>query len=421
MILLDVLCLAAASVLHLRFTARLTGKHFRKRYASLYFLLLCAIYAVSAAFGLGSLPAAGMEMLALYATARLALMVPPSGAWTAAILAVYVSQLSFGLVDSLESILITFAAKPPVLRPVILLSALSSLVLCACCYRLILKCLEKADETPYTGLLFLPGLFASFVELYLLNTVYSTAVFPITPADSIGHLALLFLQALGLGALLCTLYAYRHFCRNLQAQASLASLTQAARAQQVYAAQAMLRYEKTRAFRHDVKNHLSVLSGLLKSGQHQEAEAYLEKLEAASASLTPAQRTGNPVVDILLGEKLEAAAACGITAEVSLRLPAAGGLDDFDLCVIFANALDNAITACQAAPHPRSIRIRGERQGDFCLLVFENACLEGPLPEEGTGLSNIRTAAEKYGGTARAEKSGTQFRLSVLLNINGCS
>ena len=88
-----------------------------------------------------------------------------------------------------------------------------------------------------------------------------------------------------------------------------------------------------------------------------------------------------------------------------------------DLCVIFANALDNAIAACRSAAGKRSIRITGRQQGDFYLLAFENTCLEGPLPPAGTGLANIRAAAEKYRGAVLAEKEGGRFTLNVLLNV----
>ena len=52
------------------------------------------------------------------------------------------------------------------------------------------------------------------------------------------------------------------------------------------------------------------------------------------------------------------------------------------------------------------------------MLTFENTCPEGPLPPPGTGLSNIRAAAEKYHGAALVEKTGRLFTLSVLLNIS---
>ena len=177
-----------------------------------------------------------------------------------------------------------------------------------------------------------------------------------------------------------------------------------------------MRYEQTKAFRHDIANHLFVLNGLLNNGELDESKAYLNKLKTVSTSLSFPYQTGNPVVDILLSEKLGLAKE--ITAEVSLLLPRPCGMDDFDLCVIFANALDNAINACQSATGTKFIRISGERQGDFYMLAFENTCSDEPLPPAGTGLSNIKSVAEKYHGATLAEKVGQRFSLNVLLNIS---
>ena len=137
---------------------------------------------------------------------------------------------------------------------------------------------------------------------------------------------------------------------------------------------------------------------------------------AVSAALSFPYQTGNPVVDILLGEKLGLAKE--IAAEVSLVLPKPCGIDDFDLCVLFANALDNAIAACHANDGAKAIRISGKQQGDFYMLTFENTCSDEPLPPAGTGLSNIKAVAEKYHGALLTEKNGRQFYLSVLLNIS---
>ncbi|MCI9155008.1 MAG: sensor histidine kinase, partial [Ruminococcus sp.] len=160
------------------------------------------------------------------------------------------------------------------------------------------------------------------------------------------------------------------------------------------------------------------LSALLNNNKLEESKAYLQKLETVSTTLSFPCQTGNSVVDILLGEKLKMAKADGITAEVSLFLPTPCGIDDFDLCVIFANALDNAISACQSIEGVRSIRISGERQGDFYMLAFENTCSDNPLPPTGTGLSNIRAVAEKYHGAMLTEKIERRFSLNVLLNIS---
>lgn len=137
-----------------------------------------------------------------------------------------------------------------------------------------------------------------------------------------------------------------------------------------------------------------------------------------SAALSFPYQTGNPVVDILLGEKLGAAKADGIAVEVSLVFPKEYYVNDPDLCVIFANALDNAVRACRLVDGESYIRISGARQGDFYMLEFENSCPPETAIQEGTGLSNIRTAAEKYRGAMVTEKKGERFCLNVLLNIS---
>lgn len=159
-------------------------------------------------------------------------------------------------------------------------------------------------QLPYAGLLLLPGLFFFAAELYILQTSYSVLPSSISSGEAGKHGALFLIQILELAALLCTLYAYQQICRSFQAQAALRSLEQAAQAQKTYIAEAQTRYEQTKAFRHDIANHLSVLDGLLNSGKLDEGRAYLRELKTASASLSFPYQTGNPVVDILLSEKL---------------------------------------------------------------------------------------------------------------------
>ena len=412
---LDALGLTGQSILHIIFTGRLTGKRPRLWHFPAYLAFLCAIEWTS----LPAIPALVMELLALYGMGRFALQVSHPASCAASLLAVYITQLSFGIVDSAEAILFPAAIGSPLLYPLVILAAAAGLMICACCCAAVLRSVSLSEDSlPQVGILLFPGAFFFAAELYILHTAYS--VLPAAPVqERIGtHSALLFLQTLGLAALLCTLHAYRRLCRGLQTQSALQSLTQAAQAQKTYIAEAQLRYEQTRSFRHDIKNHLSVLDGLLRAGKPEESRAYLQKLEASASALSFPYRTGDPAADVLLGEKLGLAEAAGIPSEVSVLLPKPCKVDSLDLCVIFANALDNAIQACRTADGPQSIRITGTRQGDFYMLSFENTCASGPLPPAGTGLSNIRSVAEKYHGAMLAEKNGCRFSLNVLLNIS---
>ena len=415
---LDGICLLGQGVMHIFFVSRLTGKKQKPLHFAVYLLLLTALQLVAVRLSLSGTLSIAAGVLELYAVSRFSMGNQPSVSWLAAVLAFYVSQLSFGILNSVEAALFPRFIGSPLLYPLLLAAQVLFFALCAGCYYAVLKFLTWTEDsqTPYIGLLLFPGLFFFAAELYILQTAYSFFA-PIVSLEEVGkHSTLLLLQVMGLAALLCTLYAYRQLCQGFQARAELQSLTQAAQAQKIYIAEAQARYEQTKSFRHDIKNHLSVLDGLLRSGKLEEGREYLKKLDTVSESLSFPYQTGNPVVDILLGEKLGLAKE--IAAEVSLVLPKPCGIDDFDLCVLFANALDNAITACRANAGAKTLRISGKQQGDFYMLTFENTCPDKPVSPAGTGLSNIEAVARKYHGAALTEKNGGQFHLSVLLNFS---
>ncbi len=411
---MDGLFLAGQSVMHVFFTGRLTGKKPKILSFAVYFFMLCVIQCLKFPPSLSGILSAGMGVLALYSISRFLLKNQKAVSWLAAVLAFYISQLSFGIINSVEAAVFPYFIGNQMLSLLVWTALAAFFALCCCCYAAVLRLLPRTENAPY--ILLFPGLFFFAAELYILHTSYSFITTSFSLEEAGKHSVLLFLQLMGLAALFCALYAYRQICQGFQTQAQLRSLTQAAQAQKIYIAEAQMRYEQTKAFRHDIKNHLSVLNGLLNSGKTDESKAYLKKLETVSESLSFPYQTGNPVVDILLGEKLRLTKE--VMLDISVCLPDPCGIDDLDLCVIFANALDNAINACRFLEGEKTIRIMGKRQGDFYLLIFENTCSGEPLPPAGTGLSNIKAAAEKYHGAVLAEKTGQVFSLHVLLNIS---
>lgn len=365
---------------------------------------------------------AGLQLTLLYGANRVLLRAERAGAALAAALAMYIFHLAFGLAGSLETLFFPCLAGGPALCGLLLAASAAALALGAGCCRLAVRALGPAPGPRALPLLLTPLLFFYLAQTYVMQTAYTEAVYSEDTAflwaQAGRHTGLLLLQALGLGALFCTLAAWRGVCRVFESEAALRAERQAAAAQKEYLAEARARYERTRALRHDWQNHLVVLDGLLAGGRVKQGREYLQKLKSSVAALSPLYCTGSPATDILLCEKLGPAKAEGITAEVSLALPKGCGVDETDLAVLFANALDNALAACRAAAGERRIRITGRRQGDFLALSFENTCAEGPLAPAGIGLGNIKAVARRYHGTALAEKAGACFRLDVLLNLS---
>ncbi len=189
------------------------------------------------------------------------------------------------------------------------------------------------------------------------------------------------------------------------------------RKQYTYLEEAKKRNEQYRTFQHDINNHFLVLSGLIREKRYEEAEIYFDKLHGSADRLLIGIETGNPILDILLQEKISFAVSSGIEVKHDVQIPPDCGAEDMDLCVILANALDNAVHACRrVAGRQPEISVIVRRRHHFLIIEVVNTMVQaqGRL-EYGTGLNNIRRTAEKYEGTMEIENDGETFRLTVLL------
>lgn len=283
----------------------------------------------------------------------------------------------------------------------------------------------QIPKTEHLSLLMLlvPVLFICLTERVIRAQMYGNTlvwdseagiVFPV-----VNHWEVLFLQAAAALCLFTVLAAFRRLMKTVDTEQKYKQLEQQTNVQKIYLGEARAREQMTRAFRHDVKNHLQVVRGLLEKNQIEQAQQYLEHLGGLSAALTYPVHTGNAAVDALLGSKLAAAAQQEIPIDCTLHIPEQTKVEDIDWCILLSNALDNAICA-NAALEKRWIEISGRQKGNFYLLRVNNPCTreDGALPADGIGLSNMRTVAQKYGGTLQIEIAQGIFHLEVLLLIS---
>lgn len=278
---------------------------------------------------------------------------------------------------------------------------------------------------PSSLLLPLPLVFTAFSESVVFIRVYgdtivwNTAkgiVFPVVDSREI-----MLLHLLGYGGTFAVLTAFRSLSRSIRKSRTAEHLQFQMEQQRIYLLEAQARYERTSAFRHDIKNHLLLLRELLSKGEPERAEEYLSALGGFAESLSFPVRSGNPAADLLLENKLSAARQFEISVDCSLEIPGGCTVSDMDWCIILANGMDNAIAACRLLPGEsdrRYIHISCRRQSGFFLLHMENGCSLESLPDEGIGLTNIRTAAEKYGGIVDITLGNGIYSLDVLLPIS---
>ena len=103
--------------------------------------------------------------------------------------------------------------------------------------------------------------------------------------------------------------------------------------------------------RHDMKNHIIALGGLLENKEWEKMRSYLKNMEEGAGIRTGEEVTGNQVVDALLEQKRKAAEEKNILWECDVQVPKSRCISEFDLCVLFGNILDNALEACERLPY----------------------------------------------------------------------
>lgn len=359
----------------------------------------------------------------------LALGAPPARGASTAVLCVTLLELDTGLWNTVAMLLYDRVLYPWLgmrRQAIMLADNVMSVLMCGAMLltfwgtgRLILGRLRPESAPGSAAVLILPVTLCLLVKELISGTVYSDTI-TVDPqlgivSPRVNNWQMLAIYLAAYGCLIAVLYACRRIADGAEAKTRMALLEQQVRIQESYAREARERWERTRAFRHDLNSHLQVLDGLLKNKKAGEAEAYLEKLEKAAAGLSFSCGTGNAAVDALLESKLARAKQNGILVELAIRLPQNLQIDDMDLCVILGNAVDNAVNGAVAAQGERYIRIDARLKGGFLVLGVENSCAGGTVFREGIGLGNIRAAADKYHGAVQAKMAGGVFRLDVLL------
>lgn len=182
-------------------------------------------------------------------------------------------------------------------------------------------------------------------------------------------------------------------------------------------------YDKLRSFRHDMKNTLLSVRAQAARGEVDGCIKILDGIIGDSLS-SFVYHTGNTGLDAILGAKKDEAEQKGIQFETKLSIPPNLPLADEDICVIFGNALDNAIEACEKLNEHSYIYVLIKHDGKDLLCRIENSCpSDASLTkktskpnkhEHGIGIRNIERTLEKYSAVSDAQIHDGAYILSIL-------
>jgi len=196
-------------------------------------------------------------------------------------------------------------------------------------------------------------------------------------------------------------------------------------------------YLEIRRIRHDLKNHLSGLLGMIQTGQIGDAEEYILRMLDIGAGNRPEEvsRSGNIVIDSLINNAYAAAQKDNIQFDVNVLVPASLPFESGHLAIILGNLLENALEACRD--------ILGEK-GVICLDIsyakdIFQLCIKNNYQAKrkkdnighylttkndnihhGLGLSSINHAVVNYHGQMDITDNDNLFQVIIIM-YGSCS
>lgn len=189
----------------------------------------------------------------------------------------------------------------------------------------------------------------------------------------------------------------------------------------------LLKQEELRRVRHDMNNQLVAIQGYFHEGDIAGGEAYVTSLLQNLQTPSSRIRTGNSALDAILSTKKALAESKGITVDMEVQISDQLPLEPVDVCVIFGNALDNAIEACDRIT-------QGEKKINLVLVQREGKLLchltntapinsskdfsitsKSDKKNHGFGLVNLRESLEKYDCEPTITYKDGQFSLKFVV------
>lgn len=190
------------------------------------------------------------------------------------------------------------------------------------------------------------------------------------------------------------------------------------------------RYEQTKVFRHDLKEHLSVLDSLLDVSVAK-AKEYIGELYKQEAQAQYVKFSNNKMLNILLSKKMAECTSLGIKFVIDPIQVDVDFINNMDIVTIFSNLINNAVESSVISKTKQIFLSITVKNNNFVVVKMENTCDTKPIvinsrlktikkdqTLHGIGMSSIKRCIKNYDGelTWGYDEDGKLFNTTVIIN-----
>ena len=186
-------------------------------------------------------------------------------------------------------------------------------------------------------------------------------------------------------------------------------------------------WDNIQRFRHDMKNHFSIIKGKLNEGDIKSCEEYIDKIYPVVEKVGNLTHTGNSIIDYLINTKLSNDK--GIQIIVSGYTEIFNDIESADLVSLLGNILDNALEAVEKVSNPKDKRIElhflqsNKNRIILCKNSIESSVLKNNKDlkttkkggAHGYGNKIVSSISKKYGGFAGYLESDGMFCVQIVM------
>lgn len=220
----------------------------------------------------------------------------------------------------------------------------------------------------------------------------------------------------------------KQLARGMEQEEELTRIKRDFGRQQEMAEEIRRLHEKTRLLKHDMKNHIMVITSFLNENKLEESKQYISNILDDLNKMYTYIQVGNALLCYIINSKFQEAAGRDVAIKAEIKNLSFEGIESVDFSALLNNLLDNAIEAAAQANEKRMVVNILEKKG-WSNIYVANTVRESVLeknPElisskgeegHGYGMKQIRRIVDKYQGMLDIYEEDGYFCVNVMFPV----